>query len=57
MMWFATIFRVSCLTPEGAYIEVLVVKNCFQRKEHQAPVLKLDFKGAFDLDQVDTLYS
>jgi carbamoyltransferase len=29
---------------------VLVVENCFLRKEDQDPSLKLDYKGAFELD-------
>ena len=44
-------------TPEDAFrcfmgtdIEVLVVGNCFMRKEDQDPALKLDYKGAFELD-------
>src|SRR3954470_17200529 len=44
-------------TPEDAFrcfmgseIEVLVVGNCFLRKEDQDPALKLDYKGAFELD-------
>jgi carbamoyltransferase len=44
-------------TPEDAFrcfmgsdIEVLVVGNCVLRKEDQDPALKLDYKGAFELD-------
>ncbi|MGE0876759.1 MAG: carbamoyltransferase, partial [Burkholderiales bacterium] len=44
-------------TPEDAFrcfmgseIEVLVVENCFLRKEDQDPALKLDYKNAFELD-------
>ncbi|HLM12263.1 MAG TPA: carbamoyltransferase [Reyranella sp.] len=44
-------------TPEDAFrcfmgseIEVLVVGNCFLRKEDQDPALKLDYKHAFELD-------
>ena len=44
-------------TPEDAFrcfmgtdMEVLVVGNCFLRKEDQDPALKLDYKGAFELD-------
>ena len=44
-------------TPEDAFrcfmgsdIEVLVVGNCFLRKEDQDPALKLDYKDAFELD-------
>ncbi|MDP4796732.1 MAG: hypothetical protein NWR87_07450, partial [Rhodospirillales bacterium] len=44
-------------TPEDAFrcfmgsdIEVLVVGNCFLKKELQAPALKLDYKNAFDPD-------
>jgi len=44
-------------TPEDAFrcfmgseIEVLVVGNCFLRKEDQDPALKLDYKNAFELD-------
>ena len=44
-------------TPEDAFrcfmgteIEVLVVGNCFLRKDAQEPGLKLDYKGAFELD-------
>jgi carbamoyltransferase-like protein len=44
-------------TPEDAFrcfmgseIEVLVVGNCFLRKEEQHPALKLDYKSRFDLD-------
>ncbi len=44
-------------TPEDAFrcfmgseIEVLVVGNCFLRKEAQDPALKLDYKNAFELD-------
>jgi carbamoyltransferase len=44
-------------TPEDAFrcfmgsdIEVLVVGNCFLRKEEQDPSLKLDYKNAFELD-------
>lgn len=44
-------------TPEDAFrcfmgsdIEVLVVGNCFLRKERQDPALKLDYKNAFELD-------
>ena len=34
----------------GSEIEVLVVENCFLRKEEQDPALKLDYKNAFELD-------
>ena len=34
----------------GSEIEVLVVGNCFLRKEDQDPSLKLDYKNAFELD-------
>ncbi len=34
----------------GSEIEVLVVGNCFLRKEDQDPALKLDYKNIFDLD-------
>ena len=44
-------------TPEDAFrcfmgteIEVLAVGNCLLRKEDQDPALKLDYKGAFELD-------
>ena len=44
-------------TPEDAFrcfmgteIEVLVVGNCFLRKEDQDPELKCDYKDAFELD-------
>jgi len=44
-------------TPEDAFrcfmgteIEVLVVENCFLRKEEQDPALKLDYKDRFELD-------
>lgn len=44
-------------TPEDAFrcfmgseIEILVVENCFMRKEDQDPALKLDYKTAFELD-------
>jgi len=44
-------------TPEDAFrcfmgsdIEVLVVGNCYLRKETQDPALKLDYKNAFELD-------
>jgi carbamoyltransferase len=44
-------------TPEDAFrcfmgteIEVLVVGNCFARKEKQNPALRLDYKNTFDLD-------
>lgn len=44
-------------TPEDAFrcfmgsdIEVLVVGNCFLKKEDQDPALKLDYKDAFELD-------
>ena len=44
-------------TPEDAFrcfmgsdIEVLVVGDCFLRKEDQDPALKQDYKDAFDLD-------
>ena len=44
-------------TPEDAFrcfmgseIDVLAVGNCFLRKEDQDPKLKLDYKGAFELD-------
>jgi carbamoyltransferase len=44
-------------TPEDAFrcfmgteIEVLVVGNCFLRKEGQSPNLKRDYRGKFDLD-------
>ncbi len=44
-------------TPEDAFrcfmgsdIEVLVIGNCFMKKEDQDPALKLDYKNAFDLD-------
>jgi carbamoyltransferase len=47
---------IAC-TPEDAFrcfigteIEVLVVGNCFLRKESQNPALKLDYKNAFELD-------
>ena len=34
----------------GSEIDVLVVGNCFLRKEDQDPALKLDYKNAFELD-------
>ena len=34
----------------GSDIEVLVIGNCYLRKEAQDPALKLDYKDAFDLD-------
>jgi carbamoyltransferase len=34
----------------GTEIEVLVVENCFLRKEEQDPQLALDYKSAFTLD-------
>lgn len=44
-------------TPEDAFrcfmgsdIEVLVVGNCFLRKDEQNPALKLDYKDAFEFD-------
>ncbi len=44
-------------TPEDAFrcfmgseIEVLAIGNCLLRKEDQDPMLKLDYKGAFELD-------
>jgi len=44
-------------TPEDAFrcfmgsdIEVLVVGNCFLKKENQSPSLKLDYKNRFELD-------
>ena len=44
-------------TPEDAFrcfmgseIDVLVVGNCFLRKEDQDPALKLDYKDRFELD-------
>ncbi|MCR6629375.1 MAG: carbamoyltransferase [Magnetospirillum sp.] len=44
-------------TPEDAFrcfmgseIDVLVVGNCFLKKEDQDPTLKLDYKDAFELD-------
>jgi carbamoyltransferase len=44
-------------TPEDAFrcfmgsdIEVLVVGNCFLRKEDQNPALRLDYKDKFELD-------
>ena len=44
-------------TPEDAFrcfmgsdIEVLIVGNCFLRKDEQDPSLKLDYKDAFELD-------
>jgi len=44
-------------TPEDAFrcfmgseIDVLVIGNCFLRKEDQDPALKLDYKNAFELD-------
>ena len=44
-------------TPEDAFrcfmgteIEVLVVGNCFVRKEDQNKQLKADYRGKFDLD-------
>jgi carbamoyltransferase len=44
-------------TPEDAFrcfmgseIEVLVVGNCYLRKDAQNPALKLDYKNAFELD-------
>jgi carbamoyltransferase len=44
-------------TPEDAFrcfmgseIEVLVIGNCFLKKEDQDPALKLDYKHAFELD-------
>ena len=47
---------IAC-TPEDAFrclmgteIEVLVVGNCFLRKERQNPVLKLDYRNVFDPD-------
>ena len=44
-------------TPEDAFrcfmgteLEVLAVENCFLLKDDQDPVLKQDYKGAFELD-------
>ena len=44
-------------TPEDAFrcfmgseIDVLVIGNCLLRKEDQDPELKIDYKGAFELD-------
>jgi len=44
-------------TPEDAFrcfmgseIEVLIVGNCYLRKEHQDPALKLDYTAAFEAD-------
>ena len=44
-------------TPEDAFrcfmgsdIEVLVIGNCFLKKENQNPVLMLDYKNTFELD-------
>jgi carbamoyltransferase len=44
-------------TPEDAFrcfmgseIEVLVIENCYLRKEDQNPDLRLDYKNAFELD-------
>ena len=34
----------------GSEIETLIVGNCVLQKEEQNPGLKLDYKGAFDLD-------
>jgi carbamoyltransferase len=34
----------------GSEIETLIVGNCILQKEEQNPDLKLDYKGAFDLD-------
>jgi carbamoyltransferase len=34
----------------GTEIDVLVVGNCFLRKEEQDPALKKDYKEAFELD-------
>lgn len=34
----------------GSEIELLVVGNCLLRKEEQDPALKLNYKGAFELD-------
>ncbi len=34
----------------GSEIDVLVVGNCFLKKEEQDPALKLDYKNAFELD-------
>jgi carbamoyltransferase len=34
----------------GSEIEVLVVENCFLRKEDQDPALKLDYTAAFEAD-------
>ena len=34
----------------GTEIEMLVVENCFLRKEEQDPALKLDYKDRFELD-------
>jgi carbamoyltransferase len=34
----------------GSEIDVLVIGNCYLRKEEQDPKLKLDYKGAFELD-------
>lgn len=44
-------------TPEDAFrcfmgseIDILVVENCYLRKQDQDPALKLDYKSAFELD-------
>ena len=34
----------------GSEIETLVIGNCFLQKAEQNPALKIDYKGAFDLD-------
>jgi carbamoyltransferase len=46
-----------CCTPEDAFrcfmgseIDVLVVGNCFMRKEDQEPALRLDYRDRFDPD-------
>ena len=34
----------------GTELDVLVVGNCFLKKEEQDPALKLDYKNEFELD-------
>ena len=44
-------------TPEDAYkcfmgteIDILVIENCFLRKEKQSASLKIDYKNKYELD-------
>lgn len=42
--------KILLPAPQRSQIEILFAENCFLRKEDQDAALKIDCKGAFELD-------